>query len=478
MSVINKVLKDLDKQKSATTQDSGSASKANTDSSAETGFVKPEVQFISQVQSDSSDEHSRKGIYISIAMLIAVAVFAVMFYRQGLQLKKLQPLAETKQAKAVNVKPIDSNVVQTSNTDLSLDNNAESLQLEANADSPEAVTFSDSASNSNNRLESESISDVTSPEASNIALTDKPLSEQNELTQVSEIKGTELTAAEPKAQSQPRVLKVDSKMAAITESTALKPSTASNDSSTVQVRFSQNTRTSTIVDDVKSEVKTESQNSVIKSSESGAIKSTKGAMAVKEVVLTDTELAQKKFEIAEVAEQQQKIDKAVKYYYEALMLDPAMHKARKQLASLYYALNNLGRAEQILAQGVAQFPEEVELAILKAKVENASFSPIKALTTLDGVSDSSDWARDKWILQSDIAQKNGRFELAESAYRSLITVEPSQARWWMGLAYALDSQQQYPQAADAYRKALSYRGLSTGAMTYIEQRLIQLGGSQ
>ena len=38
---------------------------------------------------------------------------------------------------------------------------------------------------------------------------------------------------------------------------------------------------------------------------------------------------------------------------------------------------------------------------------------------------------------------------------------------------------QYPQeAAETYRKALSYRGLSTGAMTYIEQRLIQLEGSQ
>ena len=53
--------------------------------------------------------------------------------------------------------------------------------------------------------------------------------------------------------------------------------------------------------------------------------------------------------------------------------------------------------------------------------------------------------------------------------------ESTQSRWWMGLGYALDSQQKYPQAAQAYRSALSYEGLSTSAMTFIEQRLDQLG---
>ena len=230
MSVINKVLKDLDKQKSATAQNSGSAAEANTTSSAETGFVKPEVQFTSQVQSGSSDERSRKGIYISIAMLIAVVLFAVMFYRQGLQLKKLQPLAETKQAQTVNVEPIDTNAAQTSNTDISLANNAQPLQLEANAAKPEVATFSDSDSHSNNSSDSDSISDSISDamghEASKIVTTDKPSTIHSERTQASEIDGEALIAAEPKAQSQSQVVIVDSKM----------------DSGSVQVDgFSQNT---------------------------------------------------------------------------------------------------------------------------------------------------------------------------------------------------------------------------------------------
>ncbi|MCC4832977.1 tetratricopeptide repeat protein [Shewanella sp. 10N.7] len=458
MSVINKVLKDLDKQK----QHSASTTGETSDS----GFVKPEVQFTSQIEANASDEQSsRKGMYMSIVMFIAVFLIGFMFYRQGVQLKNLQPLAEATQVKEVE-QPLTAGLVDegtlTSDdpTDPITDNESHSVEINKTANS---LAKSDNDFNG----ESEVSADV--------AETDLAITQD-----------LQTVAVEAEPQANKPVVKVDSKMASIIETNLFIPSSQKKDNGSVKVRFAQNTRTSTIVEDVKADVGSNSraaksskaEQAIVSNTNAATTSSNKGVMAVKEVVLTDAELAQKKFEIAEVAEQQQKIDKAVKYYYEALILEPSMHQARKQLASLYYALNNLGRAEQILAQGVQQFPEEIELAILKAKVENASFSPMKALDTLEAISDNSDWARDKWILQSDIAQKNSRYELAESAYRSLITIEPSQARWWMGLAYALDSQQQYSQAADAYTKALSYRGLSTGAMTYIEQRLIQLGGSQ
>ena len=457
MSVINKVLKDLDKQK----QHSASTTGETSDS----GFVKPEVQFTSQVETNASDEQSsRKGMYMSIVMFLAVFLIGLMFYRQGVQLKNLQPLTEATQEEAEQ--PLIAGLVD------------------------EDTLTSDDPSDSITDDESHSV-EITKT-ANSLAKSDNDFNEESEVsadvaeTDLARSQNLQTVAVEAVPQANKSVVKVDSKNTSVTVKDTLAPSLDDKDNGSVKVRFAQNTRTSTIVEDVKADVGSNSraaksskaEQAIVSNTNAATTSSNKGVMAVKEVILTDAELAQKKFEIAEVAEQQQKIDKAVKYYYEALILEPSMHQARKQLASLYYALNNLGRAEQILAQGVQQFPEEIELAILKAKVENASFSPMKALDTLEAISDNSDWARDKWILQSDIAQKNSRYELAESAYRSLITIEPSQARWWMGLAYALDSQQQYSQAADAYTKALSYRGLSTGAMTYIEQRLIQLGGSQ
>ncbi|MGL5407866.1 MAG: tetratricopeptide repeat protein, partial [Shewanella sp.] len=44
--------------------------------------------------------------------------------------------------------------------------------------------------------------------------------------------------------------------------------------------------------------------------------------------------------------------------------------------------------------------------------------------------------------------------------------------------YALDSQQQYHHARQAYRTALTHTGLSSQATAFIEQRLTQLGDSQ
>jgi MSHA biogenesis protein MshN len=98
--------------------------------------------------------------------------------------------------------------------------------------------------------------------------------------------------------------------------------------------------------------------------------------------------------------------------------------------------------------------------------------------TLSYIEDTQPIAKDKWIAQSEVAQQVGQFDIVEKSYRSLLSIESTQARWWMGLGFALDSQQQYPQAAAAYRSALQYTGLSDTAVTYIEQRLVQLGESQ
>ena len=81
-------------------------------------------------------------------------------------------------------------------------------------------------------------------------------------------------------------------------------------------------------------------------------------------------------------------------------------------------------------------------------------------------------------MQSSLAQKSDNYQLAEESYRKLLRIEAGEARWWMGLGYALDSQQKYDSAKQAYRQALSADGLSKQASEYIENRLVQLGESE
>lgn len=198
-------------------------------------------------------------------------------------------------------------------------------------------------------------------------------------------------------------------------------------------------------------------------------------MSVNEVVLSKTQMAQLQYRKAMDAEQAQRLDDAAGYYLEAIILQPSLHKARKQLVEIYFAQNNPTTAMRLLESGISMFPQQWEFYVILSQIQTAIKAYDEALITVAMIPDSSSWARDKWIAQTDLAQNSKNFVLAEEAYRNLLVSESTQSRWWMGLGYALDSQQKYPQAAQAYRSALSYEGLSTSAMTFIEKRLDQLG---
>lgn len=203
-----------------------------------------------------------------------------------------------------------------------------------------------------------------------------------------------------------------------------------------------------------------------------------GQMAITEVKLTPKQLAKKRFTLASEAERDGKLKEAISYYEQTLGFDPSMHEARKQLAALHYGQGQLAKASEGLQQGMLLFPQQLDFALLLARVQQAAGQADLALATLANIPDTHPLARQKWMAQSDLAQKLGQFSVSEQAYRQLLQQEPQQAKWWMGLAYALDSQQQFPQARQAYRTALGHRGLSAQASAFIEQRLTQLGDSQ
>lgn len=202
------------------------------------------------------------------------------------------------------------------------------------------------------------------------------------------------------------------------------------------------------------------------------------AMTVTEVSLTPPQLAQKQLALAKAAEGQGELRQAINHYQQALTLTPGLHAARKQQAALLYGQEQWSQASAVLAQGILLYPQQFEFALLLARVQQAKGDGVEALASLELIPDDHELARQKWLAQTDLAQKQGQFALAEQAYRKLLQQEPRQGKWWMGLAYALDSQQQYHHARQAYRTALTHTGLSSQATAFIEQRLTQLGDSQ
>lgn len=198
-------------------------------------------------------------------------------------------------------------------------------------------------------------------------------------------------------------------------------------------------------------------------------------IAITEVKLTPEQLANKQFVYGQQAQTGGLINEAVHYYQTALTYWTQHHDARKQLAALLYGQRRLTDAIATLEQGALLYPDKQEFQLLLARVYQDAGEYQQALSWLNSIDNSSVLALQKWQQQSQIATEIKDYRLMEQAYRQLSQLEPSVGRWWMGLAHALDSQQNYPAAAKTYRFALKQQGLSAQAIDYIDQRLAQLG---
>ncbi|MCG9695479.1 tetratricopeptide repeat protein [Shewanella sp. Isolate11] len=204
-------------------------------------------------------------------------------------------------------------------------------------------------------------------------------------------------------------------------------------------------------------------------------KANTGAMAVTEVKLSNEALAQKRFDAGKALQAEGQMQQAQQSFTAAIKLNPALHQARQHLAALYYGQQMLSQAESLLSQGLTLYPQEYDYALLLARVYQSAGLNDKALQSLKLIPDTHRLAVQKWTMESYLAQQTQQFSLAEQSYRQLARVEPEQAKWWMGLAYALDSQSKYSAAKQAYQQALMQKGLSSQASAFIEERLTQLG---
>jgi MSHA biogenesis protein MshN len=209
-----------------------------------------------------------------------------------------------------------------------------------------------------------------------------------------------------------------------------------------------------------------------------AVPQAQGNMAVTEVVLTLQQRANKLMLKAETAENKGRFVEAKRDYLQVLALVPEQTEARKKLLGLYYAQGELSQAMALVEQAISGNPEPWQWVLLKAKLQQGSGALSMALATLDTIPDQGIWAKDKWAAQGDIAQKLGEFAIAAKAFAALTLVDADKGLWWMGLAYAQDSQQQYSLARQSYLTAMQRAGLSSSARTFIENRLKELGESR
>ena len=202
----------------------------------------------------------------------------------------------------------------------------------------------------------------------------------------------------------------------------------------------------------------------------------KSTLKISRKQLSPRELAKQKLIRAEQALNNNDISQAETLFEDVLLVMPEHKSARKQLAALWFGRQAYSDALNLLSQGIYISPNDNEFRLMNARVylqQNRVQQAFATLNTMQGVNEVVNVEYQS--LRATTAQQLNEFSFAAQAYQILVSIDPSAARWWLGLAVAHDSNSEFEQASNAYQMALNKSGLSGSAETFARQRIIELG---
>jgi len=160
----------------------------------------------------------------------------------------------------------------------------------------------------------------------------------------------------------------------------------------------------------------------------------------------------------------------------SLSLSPNHLAAIAALARLYLEDARFDAALQLLSPALAANTEALELRQLLARAQLSLGRASEAQQLLAARQPELSVHTDYYAMLAALEQQLGRYAAAAQHYGELLNVDTSIAPWWLGLALALDNQQQNADAAAAYRRALALNNLPIAARTFAQQRLSALEG--
>lgn len=159
-------------------------------------------------------------------------------------------------------------------------------------------------------------------------------------------------------------------------------------------------------------------------------------------------------------------------WVELIRLQPHAPAGYAALAQLYLQQQQPERLEQVLLQARQQQAESVLLQWTQVQALAARQQWTAMLQALTPAIQQQ-YPQPALALEAHAAQQLGQAERALQAYRRWTLLAPQDSRAWLGLAVQLEQSRQWPQAQQAYQQALQLGGLTDASRQFIQQRLAQ-----
>jgi tetratricopeptide (TPR) repeat protein len=192
-----------------------------------------------------------------------------------------------------------------------------------------------------------------------------------------------------------------------------------------------------------------------------------------EVKPSPQQLAERSYEQALEAIDQNNFEQAEIELQASLKKVPNFIKARKTLVTLLINRQQYHSAAQLLQAGLRYTPDSVDLIKLYAQLLVRQGRLPKALVILQHVTPALEDEPEYYALMAVLRQRLGDPMIAAQLYEQLLKYNSNNSVWWMGLGIALESFGKRNAAVNAYKHAISTGGLSPDVQAYIEGKILQ-----
>lgn len=183
------------------------------------------------------------------------------------------------------------------------------------------------------------------------------------------------------------------------------------------------------------------------------------------------ERADAEYRQGQQAQRQGSIDEALIRYRRALADQPEHAAARQALAMLLIEQRRYDEAEVQLRGGLEVGVSRLSFVTLLARLKVERGDSPAALDILLQHAAAGERSAEYQGFVAVLQNRAGRPADAAQRYRAATRLAPGEARWWVGLAMALEAEGKAQEAREAYLQARSLPGLVPELAAHIEQRL-------
>lgn len=213
----------------------------------------------------------------------------------------------------------------------------------------------------------------------------------------------------------------------------------------------------------------------------------KTVMEKKVKPLSPEDKAEREYRLAATSLQAKRVGEGESHLRAALAAQPAHVKARELLAGLALQSGRWRETQALLEQGLNLTPGHYPYAQLLARVYVDHGSEKKALELLEksraaaladaddsrdgGGQAASGTAAEYFAFLATLYQRAGRHDEAVKSFSEAVKLRPQEGRWWLGAAISLEAAEQWKAAGEAYQRAAASGSLDKQLLQYSQQRL-------